>query len=387
MFSYKTLIYTLSVLLLGGCLYWRLSTSSVKAEEEPAPPANGEKAPPRPKDLDTMIEEVPLAALDEGVLMQAEDIKVAMATVEKAEKGFVETKKKQDPKFNVEPQFQNYMRKQFAFRFFANQLVEKYAKESKLEIPKENEAEFKKFKVEQEGRGANYEEWLANTGMTDDEFKHIWSLNWALEQKVAATVKDEDIDKKYDSFKEQMDNIPLRRASHILLMYKGAQGADQAGATRSKEEAKAAAEAALKKVKEGGDFAAVAKEVSDCPSKAQGGDLNFFARKGQMVEPFSEATYKLAKVGDVTDLVETPFGFHVIKLTEMRSDKDIKQQIRTQLSSEKFNQQMQQIIESGLAKAKFNEKLLPPAPKAPLAPPPGAEAPAPAPKPPEVKEE
>ncbi|HYF52007.1 MAG TPA: peptidylprolyl isomerase [Planctomycetota bacterium] len=366
MFSYRTLIFTLSIVLLGGALYWRMA----RAEGEEAPKAGAEeKAPAPPKDLDQMIDEVPRGALEDGVVMQAEDIKVTLASVEKAEKGFIDSKKKTDPQFEVKDEFQGYMRRQFAFRFFANQLVEKYARDNKIEVPKEQfETNFANFKKAQEARGGNYEEWLTNTGMSDEEFRKIWGLNWALEQKVQSSIKDEDVTRRYDDMKEQLANAPLRRASHILYMYKGGQAGDKA--TRSKEEAKAAAEATLKKVKEGGDFAALAKESSDCPSgKQAGGDLDFFPRQGAMVEPFAEATYKLAKVGHVTDVVETPFGFHIIKLTELRDEKWIKDQIRMQLSGEKFNMQMQQIIESGLAKAKFNEKLVPekkaPAPPAP----------------------
>jgi parvulin-like peptidyl-prolyl isomerase len=365
MFSYKTLIYGLSVLLLAGCLYWRLSSGAKAEEEMPPPPTQGEGDAKPPKNLGTMIEAIPLVALDEGVLMQSDDIKIQLASVEKAEKGMVELRKKEDPKFVLEPRMQNMMRKHFAFRFFVNHMIEKYSKDNKIEAAKDSEEEFKKFKAEQEKQGGSYADLLANIGMSDDEFKHIWSLNTAMEKQVAATIKPEDVDKKFEEFKKQMDNVPLRRASHILFMYKGAQGADQGNVTRSKEEAKTQAEAALKKVKEGGDFAAIAKESSDCPSKAQGGDLNFFPRKGAMVEPFAEATYKLEKVGDVTELVETPFGFHVIKLTEMRSDKDIKEQIRTSLSGEKLNQLMQNLIETGLAKAKFNEKLMPKLPPEP----------------------
>lgn len=84
-------------------------------------------------------------------------------------------------------------------------------------------------------------------------------------------------------------------------------------ATRSKEVA-AQLIADLKKELDGGaDFAALAKANSDCPSSAQGGDLGAFGR-GQMVKPFEDATYELP-VGAVSGVVETPFGYHLIKRT------------------------------------------------------------------------
>jgi peptidyl-prolyl cis-trans isomerase C len=72
------------------------------------------------------------------------------------------------------------------------------------------------------------------------------------------------------------------------------------------------------KVKKGGDFAALAKEHSKDPgSKEQGGDLGFFG-KGQMVPAFEEAAFKLAK-DQVSEPVETQFGWHVIKMDEKRT--------------------------------------------------------------------
>jgi len=102
-------------------------------------------------------------------------------------------------------------------------------------------------------------------------------------------------------------------ASHILVSYKGAERSE---ATRTKEEARKRAEEALAKVKaKDADFAALAKEYSDDPgSKAKGGDLGTF-KKGVMHKNFEEAAWKL-KVGEISGIVESPFGFHIIKRTK-----------------------------------------------------------------------
>ncbi|MCB5228463.1 MAG: peptidylprolyl isomerase [Candidatus Cloacimonetes bacterium] len=74
--------------------------------------------------------------------------------------------------------------------------------------------------------------------------------------------------------------------------------------------------ALLTRVMDGEDFATVAREASDCPSSARGGDLGFFG-KGMMVKPFEDAAFDLA-VDEVSGVVESDFGFHIIKLTEKR---------------------------------------------------------------------
>jgi parvulin-like peptidyl-prolyl isomerase len=108
--------------------------------------------------------------------------------------------------------------------------------------------------------------------------------------------------------------IPITwRASHILVRWKGTTRAP-AAITRSKEEAKAAAEALLQRLKDGEDFAKLAAEGSDCPSKAKGGDLGNFG-PGAMVPAF-EAAVKGLEVGGLSGLVESEFGYHVIKRTK-----------------------------------------------------------------------
>lgn len=85
--------------------------------------------------------------------------------------------------------------------------------------------------------------------------------------------------------------------------------------TRSKDEAKKLAAEVMNKAKKGQDFAGLAKQYSDEPgAKDRAGNLGKFG-KTQMVKPFSEAAFAL-KPGQISDIVETDFGFHVIKRTE-----------------------------------------------------------------------
>jgi parvulin-like peptidyl-prolyl isomerase len=112
----------------------------------------------------------------------------------------------------------------------------------------------------------------------------------------------------------QQGQAEMFGAKHLLVQYKGSMRAGP-NITRTEEEAKARATEAMKKARGGMKFEDVVKEYSDEPGAAQrGGDLGKF-RKGQMVPEFQDAVEKM-KVGQISDLVKTPFGYHVIQRTQ-----------------------------------------------------------------------
>jgi len=100
------------------------------------------------------------------------------------------------------------------------------------------------------------------------------------------------------------------QASHILLMY---QGSARSTATRTQKEAQEQIQLLKEQLNGGADFATLATEHSDCPSGKQGGDLGLFGR-GQMVKAFEDTTFNMS-VGDISDVVETDFGYHIIRRT------------------------------------------------------------------------
>ncbi|HYQ43306.1 MAG TPA: peptidylprolyl isomerase [Polyangiaceae bacterium] len=103
-------------------------------------------------------------------------------------------------------------------------------------------------------------------------------------------------------------------ARHLLVSYKGALRASP-GIGRSKAEARARAEEAQKRAAAGEDFVELVKQYSDEPGAGErGGDLGKFDR-GSMVPAFANAAFAL-KVGEISSVVETQFGYHVIKRTE-----------------------------------------------------------------------
>lgn len=122
-------------------------------------------------------------------------------------------------------------------------------------------------------------------------------------------VTDKDARAYYDAHPEKFDSGERLRASHILIRVPGDAPPKQKEALRKK------AEEVLAKIRKGSDFAALARQFSADPgSVSKGGDLGEFHR-GQMVPPFEAAAYAL-KPGEVSGVVESPFGFHIIKLQE-----------------------------------------------------------------------
>jgi peptidyl-prolyl cis-trans isomerase C len=131
-----------------------------------------------------------------------------------------------------------------------------------------------------------------------------------IEKSIApkAAVSEEDARKFYDQNPDKFTKPETIKASHILL------GVDQKASADEKKAAREKAEKLRKELAGGADFAALAKANSTCPSSQQGGDLGFFG-KGQMVPAFENAAFAL-KPGEISDVVETQFGYHIIKLTE-----------------------------------------------------------------------
>jgi hypothetical protein len=240
-------------------------------------------------------------------------------------------------------------------KLLANAVIEQYATEKKLTAPDEKYKDvFAKFKLAKEQRGG-YEKFLSDSGLNDDDFQRFLHASVAIEHEMSQSVTADDVKKYYD---EHQDEIGLRRAADIMFTFTGATGAP-ATVKRTKEEARHLADELLKKLKTSADadFAALVKSMSDGPSARNDGDLGFVPKKGT-IEPIADAVYKMQKVGDYSDVIESPFGFHVIKLTQIREENDVAGEIKDRITSERFGAEMQKLMESAIAKAKFNKKLM-----------------------------
>ena len=156
---------------------------------------------------------------------------------------------------------------------------------------------------------------LIDRKMTIEQLKKDTRKNLVIEKLIEneiagkVEVKPDQVEKYYANNSEQFKQPERVRASHILISV--AQNADAAGKAQAKEKA----QSILKQLKSGKDFATLAREHSQDPgSAAQGGDLGFF-QQGQMVGPFNDVAFTL-KPGTTSDIVETQFGYHIIKVAE-----------------------------------------------------------------------
>ncbi len=245
--------------------------------------------------------------------------------------------------------------KQIVDGLITQKLIMQFIRDSKIEVSQaEIEKELNKVREDIKSNpgleGKTLEQVLETHGSSIDNMKSDIVISLSLEKHLGKDIDDNKIKAYFGENKAAYDGSE-RRASHILV-----------DTRQMKTDAELAQ--ALEKIKKiktevdsGKDFAEVAKQYSDCPSKDKGGDLSFFKRKGQMVEPFAAAAFAL-KVGQVSDPVKTPFGYHIIKVTEIKNGTavkfdDVKQVIKQNLMEEKAQVLIRQLLE----KAKIDVKV------------------------------
>lgn len=195
---------------------------------------------------------------------------------------------------------------------------------------------------------------LAQAGTSEAELRKQIGSNHAIQDFIEARFKgktpvsEQEAKEYYNKNKSHFAQPETVRASHILLLSK--EGEAKADRARKRERL-----VQIRKELQGGaDFATLAGRVSDCPSKAQGGDLGVFGR-GQMVKPFERAVFSMTP-GELSDIVETEFGYHLIKLEEKKPARTIgfeeaKEQISNFIAQEKMNENIEAYLTALRAKS------------------------------------
>jgi peptidyl-prolyl cis-trans isomerase C len=202
------------------------------------------------------------------------------------------------------------------------------------------------------------EDMLAQQGLTLDTFKEQLTTRLSIQKMMeaeadkVASATDEDALAFYNENTDRFVRPEMVRASHILIKTEESDTAEVKAMKKAKAEA-----LAVQAKAEGADFAALAAENSDCPSSAQGGDLDFF-EKERMVPEFSEAAYGM-NVGDISGVVETQFGYHVIKVTDKTESEvtaltDVADDVKNFLTQQKKQEAVQAFAQDLRAKATIN---------------------------------
>ena len=207
---------------------------------------------------------------------------------------------------------------------------------------------------------AEFKNALSRNNLTEADLRFQFERDLAIKKlldgqigdKVA--VSEKETRAYYDSNLETFKKPEQVRASHILI--KVDPGADEA----KKAEARKKIESLQTKLKKGEDFGALAKEYSEGPSGPKGGDLGFFGR-GQMVKPFEETAFAM-KPGQVSDMVETNFGYHLIMVTDRTPEgtlpyEEVKDRLQQFLKQQKVQEAIAQYVETLKGKAKIERFL------------------------------
>lgn len=183
---------------------------------------------------------------------------------------------------------------------------------------------------------------LEQQGLTKDDLKEDIVKYLSIRKMVEPRIKitDEDIAASFEENKEMLDQPEQVEASHILVELKD----------------EAIIKEVAQKLKDGGDFAELAKEYSIDGSSESGGELGLFGR-GQMVPEFEEKVFSM-KVGDISEPVKSEFGYHIIHLTDKKEAKkavleDHKEEIKDKL----FEEGLQTEYMAWLTEVKENYKI------------------------------
>lgn len=233
---------------------------------------------------------------------------------------------------------QEVARKEILSHLTENALIDQYLTALKIEVPAADvDKLITELKDELKKVQKDYAKELEQMMLTEAEFRAEVLAQMKWDKFLKDRASDAELKKMFDAAPSMFDGSMVR-ASHILLTPGTDKKAQEEAAGKLRgikkqcEDEAAKVVAALpatatpleketartKKVNE--LFAAYAKEYSTCPSKKEGGDLSFFPRVGAMVEPFAKAAFEM-KVGDISDVVATEFGYHLVLVTAKQPGK------------------------------------------------------------------
>jgi len=195
---------------------------------------------------------------------------------------------------------------------------------------------------------AEYQGFLKGMNASEEEvrarIRQDMAIRLFVEKTIGSkiTIPAREVRSYYDGHPDYFKKPEQIRASHILIKV------DPQATPQQKEDARREIKKIQQKLKDGEDFAGLARQFSQGPSSARDGDLGYFGH-GRMVKPFEDAAFVL-KPGEVSDIVETQFGYHLIKMVDKKPAETIayeqaSAQIEQFLKREKVRKEVRVVVD------------------------------------------
>jgi len=325
--------------------------SSVSAET----PAKTDAAAAGTETTDKTASQVPAEAAKDTVAVSVNGVDVTESQVELQLRPQLAKIAGQLPPAFVE-QYKKQLRQQVLQKIIAEKLLDEQVKANNIVVAEEEVIEeIKKMAAQQPTPLSleDFKELVEAYGKSFDEVKKQIQTGLSYQKLMEAQwagkidVNEADVQKYYSDNPKEFETPEQIQASHILITPE-TPADPNADPNEAKTNAKTKAENLLKQIKDGADFAALAKDNSSCPSGKNGGDLGLF-EKGKMVPAFEEAAFAL-KVGEVSGIVETQFGYHIIKVTAHKDAgvitfEQAKEDIKNMLTQKKRTEFLGEYIE------------------------------------------
>lgn len=199
-------------------------------------------------------------------------------------------------------------------------LLKQFVKEQNIDVSDNDvQGEVEKIryflKSNQNNSEKPLEEILEAQGSSISELEDEVRRTLALSKYLDKVVSDDEKRSYFDANKSAFNGEKVK-ASHILI------DTTKLETDAELEKARQKIEEIKKEIDNGADFAEMARKYSTCPSAESGGDIGFFQRKGSIVEEFAIVAFSM-EVGEISEPVETQFGYHIIKVTDKEEGKDI----------------------------------------------------------------
>lgn len=248
------------------------------------------------------------------------------------------------------------MRKEASVNFVNRLLLKQEVSKQNIEIADEKVEE--RFTMIKEDFGSEevFKARIERMNMTEDDVRREVASGLAIEKLIEMQTaslpepSEEELEAYYNEHIEWYTEPEKVRASHILIKVNPADD-DQVRAQK-----RTSTEELLEKARGGANFAQLAVEHSECPSNSRGGDLDFFARE-QMVEEFATAAFAL-DVDEISDIVETKFGYHIIKATDRREGRVIPfAEVNERVSVDYGNETKQRVINEYIERLRTDARI------------------------------